>query len=74
VLEATSRRRNQPAPPHVVFEALTHPDRDPHRPWLLLLDDEQRPDVVEVEAPQLLVWSSLWTGRSNAQVRFNLGL
>jgi hypothetical protein len=58
----------------VVFEALTHPDRDPHRPWLLLLDDEQRPDVVEVEAPQLLVWSSLWTGRSNAQVRFNLGL
>jgi hypothetical protein len=31
----------------VVFEALTQPDRDPARPWLLLLDDERLPDVID---------------------------
>jgi hypothetical protein len=39
VIEVGGRKRNQPAPPHVVFEALTQPDRDPQRPWLMLLDD-----------------------------------
>jgi hypothetical protein len=50
VIEIGSRRRNQPAPPHAVFEALADPDRDPARPWLTLLDDELRPQVVRSEA------------------------
>jgi hypothetical protein len=55
-----------------VFEALTQPDRDPARPWLELLDDEQRPRLVEADQPGLVVWSSLWTKRPDAIVRFDL--
>lgn len=72
MLEVGSRRRGQPAPPHVIFEALTEPDRDPTRPWLCLLDDEQRPHIVEAKQPDLVIWSSLWTKRPEAVVRFNL--
>jgi hypothetical protein len=72
VLEAGRRQRNQPAPPHVVFEALTDPDRHPTRPWLLLLDDEQSPQLIDAEEPNFLVWSSLWRKRSDARVRFDL--
>lgn len=72
MIEIGSRRRNQPAPPHVVFEALAAPDRDPSRPWLVLLDDEQRPRVIRSAAPSALVWSSLWTKRPDAVVEFEL--
>jgi hypothetical protein len=72
MLEAGSRKRNQPAPPHVMFEALTEPDRDPARPWLALLDDEQRPRLLEASKPSLVVWSSLWIKRPDAIVRIDL--
>jgi hypothetical protein len=72
MLEAGTRKRNQPAPQRFVFEALTQPDRDPTRPWLKLLDDEQRPRLVEADKPALVVWSSLWTKRPDAKVRFDL--
>ena len=72
VIEIGSRRRNQPAPPHIVFEALTQPDRDPHRPWLDLLDDEQRPRVLGADSPSRLVWSSIWTKRPDAIVEFDV--
>lgn len=72
MIEAGRRRRNQPAPPGVLFEALTTPDRDPNRPWLFLLDDEQPPRVVEADEPGLIVWSSLWVKRPDARIRFDL--
>ncbi|MDW3847542.1 hypothetical protein NMK34_13145 [Micromonospora sp. BRA006-A] len=72
MIEAGSRARTQPPPPAVVFEALTEPDRDPARPWLRLLDDEQPPRILHAEHPRVVVWSSLWTGRPDAQVRFDL--
>jgi hypothetical protein len=72
MIEAGMRARGQPAPPHVVAESLTEPDRDPARPWLLLHDDEQRPTVVEARPPQLVVWSSLWPRQPEALVRFDL--
>jgi hypothetical protein len=72
VIEVGTRARDQPPPPFVVFEALTNPDRDPTRPWLTLLDDEQVPEVIESDKPRLVVWSSLWTKRPDAQVRFDL--
>jgi hypothetical protein len=53
--EVGSRKRNQPAPPHVIFEALTHPNRDPQRPWLLLLDDEVAPRILEENEPDSVV-------------------
>ena len=72
VIEAARRRKSQPAPPHVVFEALTQPDRDPHRPWMHLLPAEVRPTVVRAQPPHLLVWSSLWTAHPEAQVQIEL--
>jgi hypothetical protein len=51
VIEIGRRKRNQPAPPHAVFEAMTHLDRDPDRPWLDLLDDEVRPQTLHVDPP-----------------------
>jgi hypothetical protein len=72
VIELGTRKRNQPAPPHVIFEALTQPHRDPIRPWLTLLDDEQEPAIVESESPHLVVWSSLWPHRPTALIRFEI--
>lgn len=72
MLEVGTRKKNQPASPHVIFEALTQPDRDPYRPWLVLLHDEHRPEIFEVDEPHLVVWSSLWVRRPDARVRFDL--
>ena len=72
MIEVGTRRRGQPAPPHVVAESLQQPDRDPARPWLRLLADEQPPRVIEARPPELVVWSSLWPTRPDALVRFDL--
>jgi hypothetical protein len=72
VLEVGSRKRNQPAPPRAIFEALTEPDRDPARRWLRLPDDEVRPRVLEAVEHDLVVWSSIWIKRPDAIVRFDL--
>jgi hypothetical protein len=56
----------------VVFQALIEPDRDPRRPWLLLLADEQRPRVVRAVPVRTIVWSSLWPSRPDAEVHFDL--
>ena len=69
--EIGRRRRSQPAPPHVVREALADPNRDPARPWLTLLPDEVRPDVLDEDAAGL-TWSSIWTRRLDARVHFDL--
>jgi hypothetical protein len=71
-MEVLTRCRNQPAPPHVIFEALTDPERDPIRPWLFLEDGEQAPVVITSDPPGLLVWSSLWPGRPDILIRFEL--
>jgi hypothetical protein len=62
--------RNQPAPPYIVFEALTEPNRDPSRHWLELLDDEQSPGISEVNSK--VIWSSLWLKRPDAVIEFEL--
>jgi hypothetical protein len=72
VLEAGSRQRNQPAPPHVIFDVLADPGGDPARPWLLLLDDERSPQLIDAAKPDFVVWSSLWETRPDARVRFDL--
>ena len=70
--EIRSRRRNLPAPPRAVFEDLCGPHRQPVRPWLLLLDDETEPTVIESHRPDKVVWSSLWLTRPDARVQFDL--
>jgi hypothetical protein len=67
-----SRRRSQPAPPWAIFDDLHDPHRQPCRPWLLLLDDEIAPVVLESDRPGHLVWSSLWVKRPDARVHFDL--
>lgn len=70
--EISSRRRTQPPPPHVVYEALINPDRDPTRPWLTLHEDEQKPTVLEAIPPHLVIWTSLWPWRPDARIRFDI--
>ena len=70
--EIGSRKRNQPAPPHIIFEALTHSNRDPQRPWLMLLDEEIAPKVLKTTYPDTVVWSSLWKTRPDAVIHFDL--
>jgi hypothetical protein len=72
VVDIGSRKRDQPAPPHVVFEKLTNPDLDLERPWLSLLDDEKRPTILQAGKPDVVVWSSLFVKRPDALVRFDL--
>jgi hypothetical protein len=72
VLEAGSRRRIHPAPPAAILEALTEANRDTTRPWMSLFEDERQPRVVEVDEPDLVIWSSLWTERPDAHIRFDL--
>lgn len=72
MIEIGRRARSQPAPPHIVFESLSTPNRDPNRLWLTLLEDEQAPTVLSAEPPVMLVWSSLWPSRPDAHIRFDL--
>lgn len=70
--ELGSRCKQQPAPPHAVFEALVEPHRDPSRPWLVLLPDEQAPQVLSAQPFTEVIWSSLWPHRQELQIRFDL--
>jgi hypothetical protein len=72
MIEIGRRVSKQPAPPHAMFEALTEPNRDPARPWLVLLDDEVWPAMLVADAPSLVVWSSIWSRRPEAVLRFEL--
>jgi hypothetical protein len=72
VEEIGTRKRNQPAPPRIVVEALTEPERQGGRHWLDLLDDEEPPRVLRAEPSSTVVWSSIWTKRPDAIVRFDL--
>jgi hypothetical protein len=56
----------------VVFEALSHPDLDPTRPWLHLLDDELPPRILESVDPRPVTWSSSWRKLSGARIRYDL--
>jgi hypothetical protein len=71
-LELGSRRRPQPAPPRVVFEALTQPRRASGRAWLELAEGELEPTILSAESPHSVVWSSLWPDRPNDRIEFAL--
>ncbi|WP_433831388.1 hypothetical protein ACQP2E_13370 [Actinoplanes sp. CA-015351] len=51
---------------------LINPEGDPVRVWLSLLDDERPPRLINAEKPDMVIWSSLWEKRPDAQVRFDL--
>lgn len=67
-----TRRRTQPPPTWVVFEDLANPGRATGRSWLYLLDDETPPHVLAAQRPTLVVWSSIWTKRPDANIQFDL--
>lgn len=70
--EIGARQRDLPAPPTVVFQDLTTPNRLPARPWLHLLDDELAPVILESREPEYVVWSSPWPQRPDARIAFEL--
>ncbi|MFI6042915.1 hypothetical protein ACIA8C_14840 [Nocardia sp. NPDC051321] len=72
MIEIGARARRLPAPPFVVWESLTEPRRAQGRAWLVLLDDEVEPRVLEADKPGRVVWSSLWPSRPHDQVHFEL--
>src|SRR5829696_1053540 len=72
VIELGSRRRSQPAPPHVIWEALTQPRRAGARQWLDLHDDEVAPVVIEAHEPHLVMWASIWPCRPRDRAVFNI--
>jgi hypothetical protein len=72
MLEVGTREKAQPAPGHVVFEALAQPTRGPSRQWLVLRPDEQWPEILLAEESHTVVWSSIWSRRPDARVRFDL--
>jgi hypothetical protein len=55
-----------------MFQALTEPNRDPMRQWLLLEQGERAPHVLEAVTPGLVVWSTLWDEHPEARIRFEL--
>jgi hypothetical protein len=71
VLDAASRRRNQPAPPAGIREARTELNRSPSGAWLSLREDQQPPEV-KVDQPDLVIWSSIWASCPDARVRLDL--
>lgn len=72
MIEIGRRKRNQPAPPHAVFEAMTHLDRDPDRPgWICSTTRFARKLCTSIRR-RLVVWSSLWVKRPDARIRFDL--
>jgi hypothetical protein len=71
-MRAAGRSTLHAPPPHVLFEALIHPDQDPNRSWLLLHPDEQHPHVIAAEEPTSLTWSSLWPQLPTARIHFEL--
>jgi hypothetical protein len=72
VIVVGTRRKYQAPPPQVVFDALCELDDVSPRRWLVLLDDERPPTVVDADRPSRVVWSSLWPSRPDALVRFDL--
>lgn len=66
------RARALPAPPHVVWESLTNPERPGARPWLLLADDEVHPTVIRSEFPRHVTWTSIWPARPNDVIEFEV--
>ncbi len=67
-----SRARKLPAPPHIVWASLVHPDAPGTRPWLNLLDDEVAPRVLEAQEPTRVLWSSLWPHRPDDEILLEL--
>ncbi|MGI5215436.1 hypothetical protein [Plantactinospora sp. CA-290183] len=72
MIEIGIRRRAQPAPAHVVWRSLAQPHDPTARQWLVLLDDEIGPQIVDSVEPTLVVWSSLWPDLPTATVRFDI--
>lgn len=56
----------------MVFESLAQPRRSGARPWLELRADEVEPRILLAEPHTRLVWSSLWPGRPDDEIHFEL--
>lgn len=42
------------------------------RPWLVLLEDEVEPRIIDAQEPDSVIWSSLWPSRPNDRIHLEL--
>ena len=68
--EIVSHSRTQAPPPHVIWDTLNDPSAADRRQWLVLLEDEMSPVILEADRPGLVIWSSLWPDRPRDRIRF----
>lgn len=73
LVELVSRGKQQDPPPWVVWEALSDPSQST-RGWLWfdVQPDEQTPEVLSLDKPRAVVWSSIWPDRPDLQVSFEI--
>ena len=70
--EVASTSKTQPPPPHILWDELVAPATSGPRVWLRIGRGERRPKVLDSHSPDLVVWSSLWTDRPKARIRFEI--
>jgi hypothetical protein len=63
VIEYGRRRKRLPAPPEVVRDDLVERRSAGTRAWLMLINNEVLPRVLESSRPTRVVWSSSWPDR-----------
>lgn len=66
------RARPLPAPPRIVFQSLAEPKGPGTSPWVVLLEDERPPIVLQAEESHHVRWSSLWPSRPNDVLDFEI--
>lgn len=65
-----SRRRQQPAPPHVVIASLASPSLTNVRAWLTLAGDEADPRTSTAE--RTVTWVRFWPSFPDVSVQFQV--
>jgi hypothetical protein len=68
---AGSAAKSQAPPDWVVYEALCDPFPK-YRQWFDLQADEVAPTILEHDRPHRVVWTSIWAGRPELRIEFEI--
>ncbi len=64
-----SKEKGHAPPPHLIWDCLNEPSEPADHPWLVLIDSEVAPRVLEANRSGLVVWSSPWPDRPRDQIQ-----
>jgi hypothetical protein len=70
-IELARRAKSQAPPDWVVYEALCDPFPK-YRQWFDLQTDEVAPTILEHDRPHRVVWTSIWAGRPELRIEFEI--